>query len=592
MAIFYDIFHLQPTAAHLSPIMDALADSRIDRLVVTIAPGSGKSHLLSIIYPLWELAIEPSRTLMCVGASEQLASGFVKAAMETIEYHPAWPKLFSAIRPAYDLGWSPNNGMFVTGRTPGLANPSYAAYGVTSGTLVGKHADILILDDLHSPENTQTPDQLKKMVDLFDNTIQSRISPGKGSRTIVAGRRWATDDLYGVLGRRKSWVILNLPCMRPETDSNLLKFDVFVPDNFLCVFSERSGKTGWMQIPYAPIKPRHGYAYYWPEMEQAERLAHQVRLNNPSVFEAVYQGNPAEEEGRLFARKDFEFYVLSEAWVRRIRETDAKIITAWDTSLTEAKESDPSAGIVAALLPCNKSHRAGADWEAEEHYDIYLLDCLWGRFGFSEIINKIKEFQKQWNAEAILVENKASGLPLIDALKDTLPITAVDPGGLSKATRASQGLGAGSAKGWVSQGRVFLPQGAEWVSGFLDEIEAFTGKKGGRDDRTDAFVYIANFAIGSNVGGGMVADFPDEAETQEVEQDPYLLTSSTLGRMLKERSPIADVLGPHCAICKNYRDGFCLIHKIRVSNIASCERFEMEEPDEFTSPDAGWIGPF
>ena len=106
LAIFYDIFHLQPTASHLSPIMDALADTRIDHLIVTIAPGSGKSHLLSIIYPLWELAIEPSRTLMCVGASEQLASGFVKAAMEIVEYHPAWPKIFPNIRPAYDQGWS------------------------------------------------------------------------------------------------------------------------------------------------------------------------------------------------------------------------------------------------------------------------------------------------------------------------------------------------------------------------------------------------------------------------------------------------------------------------------------------------------
>ena len=147
--------------------------------------------------------------------------------------------------------------------------------------------------------------------------------------------------------------------------------------------------------------------------------------------------------------------------------------------------------------------------------------------------------QKNWNQRHDCVGMYAQ-LPRYTLRRNFLPIQAVDPGGLSKSARASQGLGAGSAKGWVSQGRVFVPAEAEWVPAFLDEVEAFTGKKGGKDDRTDAFVYICNFAIGSNVGGGQVADLPESSTAPELETDPYLMTPVTIQQMMHERHPIPD----------------------------------------------------
>lgn len=209
----------------------------IDDYVVT-----HNSQLLSVCYPAWALGHDPTLTILGVSASEGLIQGFVQASMELIEGRGtgAWyPIVFPNVKPDKDSGWSPLRGAYVTGRPVGIPDPSYVGAGLTSKALTGKHAKILIFDDLHDFENSLNPEQCKKVIDKYYGQLIGRADPA-GARFIVAGRRWNESDLYGHILKNEAdqWVVLTLPAER--RNSSRLYWNIQVPDGLECVFTEQT----------------------------------------------------------------------------------------------------------------------------------------------------------------------------------------------------------------------------------------------------------------------------------------------------------------------------------------------------------------
>lgn len=221
--------------SHFWPVAQALADDRIYNLMVILGPGSTKSQCISITYPAWLLGHDPTQTVIGVSGGEDLVQGFMRSAMEIIDHNKAYRSIFPHIRPDKDAGWSSERGMYVTGRKSGIPDPSYAAYGLQSKALVGKHARTLIFDDLHNKDNSATAGQCMKVKQTYYNTLIGRADPG-GARFIIVGRRWNVDDLYGDLASTGEWVTMVLPAQRPG--QTMLYWDITVPDGMECCFTE------------------------------------------------------------------------------------------------------------------------------------------------------------------------------------------------------------------------------------------------------------------------------------------------------------------------------------------------------------------
>jgi hypothetical protein len=220
---------------HLWPVACALCDMRIKRLMLVVGPGSGKSFLLSTVYPVWLLGHAPDHTIITVSGAESLAAGFVSGAMQYVKDSEGFRIAFPDVRPDKDLGWSPSNGMFVSGHRTGDSDASYAAFGLTSKALTGKHARTLIFDDLHTEQNSNTTEACAQVVGTYASQLVGR-ADARGARFILAGRRWHVDDLYGQLGESEQWVVMTLPAERPN--SKRLWFDITVPDHLECVFTD------------------------------------------------------------------------------------------------------------------------------------------------------------------------------------------------------------------------------------------------------------------------------------------------------------------------------------------------------------------
>lgn len=220
---------------HLVPVARALCDLRIQKLLLVIGPGAGKSTILSQIYPAYTLGEQPDMTLVGVSGAENLMQGFVRAVMEMIEFSPEYSALFPNVRPDKNAGWSTDRGLYVTGHPVGDPDASFWGSGLMSSSLPGKHARMIICDDLHNAENSQTGAQCQKVVDRYYDTILGRADP-RGCRYVIAGRRWHEKDIYGHLQETGDWVTLVLPAERPGSEE--LYYDVYVPNGLVCCFNE------------------------------------------------------------------------------------------------------------------------------------------------------------------------------------------------------------------------------------------------------------------------------------------------------------------------------------------------------------------
>jgi len=221
---------------HLYAIILGLVDTRIKHLMINVGPGCGKSQLISVTYPAWLLGHNPKERVLCISGAEKLAEDFVHGTMELID-SDVYNLFFPTRKPDKEAGWSSSRGVYVTGRPKGLPDASYYAAGLTSRTLPGKHGSTLIMDDLHTWENSSTKHMRDAVIRKYYSDLIGRQDPA-GARLIVVGRRWDLDDLYGHLKTSEDdWVVLTLPNERKDSDKYLW-WDVQVPDNLECVFSE------------------------------------------------------------------------------------------------------------------------------------------------------------------------------------------------------------------------------------------------------------------------------------------------------------------------------------------------------------------
>lgn len=256
---------------HMYPVAFALCDKRIQKLMLQIGPGSGKSVLLTTVYPAWLLGHDPTQTILGISGAESLIQGFVEGSMDFIANSEAFKLAFPHVTPAKDRGWSSSQGMYVKGYRSGTPDASYWGCGLKSKALTGKHARTIILDDLHDAENSATEEQCKEVVRKYASQIVGR-ADAMGARYLLAGRRWNVKDLYGVLERSEDWVVMRLPAERPG--SRVLYYDVYVPDfsdpetkqvPFECVFTDGCVNTFDGQV----IRVKENLPYMTP-MEELE----------------------------------------------------------------------------------------------------------------------------------------------------------------------------------------------------------------------------------------------------------------------------------------------------------------------------------
>jgi hypothetical protein len=152
--------------------------------------GSFKSQVFTIGQVAWLIAKDPNiRILVCSETARQ-AQKFVREIMKIVD--STWFRDRFGVHKGDE--WREGGGVFVSAlRTrKGIKDPTLAASGVGE-VQTGSHWDFVIMDDVCSQENTQTPEAIEKLWGWFGE-VQSQLDPG--TRLFMIGTLHHYADIY------------------------------------------------------------------------------------------------------------------------------------------------------------------------------------------------------------------------------------------------------------------------------------------------------------------------------------------------------------------------------------------------------------
>ena len=195
-------------------------------------------------------------------------------------------------------------------------------------------------------------------------------------------------------------------------------------------------------------------------VEQLEKL----KEADPRVFAGQYMQSPKSDSGNI----------IKAEWFRRYNTLPVgRVIHSWDTAYKANQHNDPSCLTVWVI--------AGGVY--------YLKDVIHGRFEYPELKRKILAYAERDKPELVLLEDKASGQSLIQELRDHLNIIPILPLA-DKLTRVV------ACSGAIEAGRVHLPNQAEWLLDFEEELVTFPLAI--HDDRVDSTSQFLNYIKTNN----------------------------------------------------------------------------------------------
>jgi predicted phage terminase large subunit-like protein len=208
----------------------------------------------------------------------------------------------------------------------------------------------------------------------------------------------------------------------------------------------------WEVITFPAIKEDIAL---WPERYPIPTLVNIRATIGSRAFESLYQGNPVAAEGNVFKREWWKYYRELPAFKR--------IIHSWDTAFKDKAQNDYSVNTV---------------W-GESVSGYYLLDMWRQRVEYPELKRTAISMNSRDKPHVVLIEDKASGQSLIQELKrDTsIPLKPVKVD-TDKSARAY------AVTPLIEAGRVFLPENANWLHTFLEELSAFPNSE--HDDIVDS----------------------------------------------------------------------------------------------------------
>ena len=460
--------------------LERIVTGEIDRLMLFIAPRTGKSQLASVFFPTYYIGKFPHKQIMQVGHSATMSEGFGREARNLIAT-PEYGEIFPETRLSKD---SRSVSAWATTK-----NGKYSTAGVDTG-IAGKGYALGILDDLLNEKTAISSTAKNAVWEWYGPGFYSRKMPrdpktGAGSCILNIQTRWSTDDLAGRLLAQQAinpdadkWEVLSIPAVLDEKSADLLtrishdpKYAKYLPD------ANRTFTAG------GSFSPRR-----FP-LEDLMRTKHGSTMS-PRAWAALYQQTPVAEEGGL---------LRSDWWVKWSDKLPMPrftyIFQSYDVASETAVHNDFTARTTWGVF---RRPADGVSCVMVLEYSRFKLD-------FPDLIENALESYREYKPDRVVVEKASSGIPMYQEFrKRGIPVSPIRPQG-TKYSRAD------AATILLSQGVVYYPD-RRWAQDLIALCAAFPA--GEEDDSVDSAVQGINYARRM-----MLLETPDDEQADDADMD-------------------------------------------------------------------------
>ena len=396
--------------------LERVAKGELKRLIINMAPRHTKSEFASFLFPAWMMGRNPSMKIIQATHTTELAVNFGRKTKNLID-NEEYKEVFPDVKLAADSKAS--------GRWDTSSGGMYYAVGVGSN-LAGRGGDLVGIDDPHSEQTAMSAKGFDDAWDWYTGGPRQRLQPG-GSIVLVQ-TRWSEKDMTGQLIRAMAkdpladqWEIVELPAI------------------------------------FEDGKP------CWPEFWSLEDLTAVRASIPPSKWNAQYQQNPTGEENAIIPREWWN------KWEQEQVPQLQYVIQSYDTAFSKRETSDFSAITT-----------WGVFYPVEgEGPNLILLDSKKGRWDFPELKEIALELYSFWEPDSVIVEAKASGMPLTQEMRQTgIPVINFTPSrGNDKVSRVH------AVSPLFEAGMVWAPD-KSFAEELIEEVAAFPN--GEYDDLVDS----------------------------------------------------------------------------------------------------------
>jgi len=198
--------------------------------LILLPRGSFKSTVATVSYALYCLCQDPNERIMIATENYQNSSLYLKEIKNHIESNETLKALYGDMKPisGKDGDWTKTEITVSTKTRTGGKEPSIQISSL--GTVkVGLHFSKLILDDLVSNQNTNTKEQMDKVIDYYKYLL-SIADPG--SKLVIIGTRYHYGDLYAYIQENEQ-DNFNMLIKGAYNDDGSLYFPTRLTEDFL-----------------------------------------------------------------------------------------------------------------------------------------------------------------------------------------------------------------------------------------------------------------------------------------------------------------------------------------------------------------------
>ena len=423
---------------HLEAIAYALSRVRSGecrRLIITLPPRQLKSIMTSVVWVAWLLGQDPSLKIVCVSYSNELAIKHARdcrAIMQSSVYARLFPRtrIRSSRTAVHDFETTSGGGRLATS---------------ISGTLTGRGGDIIIIDDPIKPDEALSDVTRNFVNNWYRTTMVSRPDDKTRSATLLVMQRLHQDDLAGTLLATGAWEELRLPAIATE--------ETVIP------------------LTRGRCHRRNVGDVLHPSREPLPELMAIKHMIGSEPFNAQYQQQPVPPQGNM----------IHASWLHSYEALPsppgpgAQVVQSWDTASKDGINCDWSVCVTALI----------------DGQFIYVVDVWRGKVEFPALLRMAIQRAQAFKADVILIEDQASGMQLLQALRSARDLTIPPP--IARKPESDKRSRVFGVSAMMEAGRLKLPTEALWLADFKSEILAFPS--GRHDDQVDALSQLLTWEL-------------------------------------------------------------------------------------------------
>lgn len=321
-------------------LLNFVTNSKKRTSLILMPRGSFKSSVVTVGYTLYSILRNPNIRVLIAGETQKNAIKFVSEIKAHLDQNPKFNTLYGNLE---GTKWKENE-FIVNTRTVVKKEPTVMASSLEKGTIVGLHFDVIVLDDVVSINNINSPEQIQKTIDYYKLLLSILEPDGK---IFVVGTRWSYYELY-------SWIM--------DPSGTELK-------NADWIIREAEDDNGTLLMP---------------DVLTREFLDMQRNTQGEWIYNCQYLNKAISSDICTFRTRDVRFY-------QTIKNHTVNFMT-FDPAVSGIGRSDYSALVVVGVDFNNK-------W--------YVLEALQLKLSMTEVIDMIFNLVKKYDVVTFAMEKFA-----------------------------------------------------------------------------------------------------------------------------------------------------------------------------------------